>query len=64
MKKYINDCLEMIITFVVYYLFLGALTWCVCWFFRMDSCWRYVVVVPLLWMFLLGSIKVLINRRS
>ncbi len=64
MKKYINGCLAIILAFVISYLFLGALTWCVCWLFRVESCWRYVVIVPLLWMFIYGSIRRLINRRS
>lgn len=64
MKNDINGCLAIILAFVISYIFLGALTWGVCWLFYVESCWRYVVSVPLLWMFLYGSITQLFKRRS
>ena len=62
MKNDINGCLAIILAFIIDYLVLSFLTWCVCWLSRVEPCWRYVVVVPLLWKFLFGSIKLLIKR--
>ena len=53
----------LVLAFIVNLVILGGLTWGVCWCLGVAFRWRYALVVPLVWMLLVGTIKQIHKAR-